>query len=166
VTAVLWDASALVKGFVIERGSESVDVVFRIVPLQHMICTFLSYAETVSVLVRKKNQGMLRAGAFEAALASLQSDVIFSADLLVLESVATTVMDSVEYIIRHNINAADAVLLVTYLGYVRAGMRTGDRAILVTADARLERAALAEGLTTINPERLNPAAVEAVLATH
>jgi len=165
VTFVLWDASALAKALVMERGSESVDAVFRALPLRQMAVTYLVYAETVAVLIRKRNHGALDPRAFEAATAALHNDIIFAPDLQLLDSSTGIILQSVEQIVRHNINASDGVMLETYLGYAQSVLPAGDRAILVTADARLERAAQAEGLATINPERMSPAEVEAGLAS-
>jgi predicted nucleic acid-binding protein len=49
---------------------------------------------------------------------------------------------------------ADAALLYAYLSHARIQSAAGMTCILVAADQRLVRAAEAEGLATLNPERV------------
>ena len=51
----------------------------------------------------------------------------------------------------HNINSADAAILATYLRFQRA---TSEPCLLVASDKRLNRAAEAEGLKSLNPEEV------------
>jgi hypothetical protein len=48
---LLWDASALVKRYALEVGSEAVDALFTEVPIAQMVTSFIGYAETYSVLL-------------------------------------------------------------------------------------------------------------------
>jgi predicted nucleic acid-binding protein len=62
-------------------------------------------------------------------------------------------------IVRHAINATDAIVLRVALDiaqYLRSG---GDDLVLVASDLRLLRAAQAEGLLTFNPESKDQAAL-------
>jgi predicted nucleic acid-binding protein len=58
---LLWDASALAKRYSPELGSDTVDALFHAVPSAQMVTTFQGYAETLSVLVRKRNRGPIAA---------------------------------------------------------------------------------------------------------
>lgn len=56
---ILWDASALVKRYVPDIGSDVVSELFASVPAAQMITTFVGYAEAHAALVRKRNRGEL-----------------------------------------------------------------------------------------------------------
>src|SRR5260370_7392969 len=81
---LLWDASALVKRYALERGSEAVDALFVEVPLAQMVTTFMGYAETYSVLLRKRNRGDLTEPTFQSAVSLLQAEVLDSPDFRLL----------------------------------------------------------------------------------
>ncbi len=51
----------------------------------------------------------------------------------------------------HNINSADAAILAAYLRFQRA---TSKPCLLIASDRRLNRAAEAEGLKSLNPEEV------------
>jgi predicted nucleic acid-binding protein len=57
VPKLLWDASALSKRYYKEIGSDTVNTLFAAVPAESMLTTFVSYAETASILRRKYNRG-------------------------------------------------------------------------------------------------------------
>ena len=68
----------------------------------------------------------------------------------------------VTYIQKHILNSTDAALLATLLRYAQT---TGETCVLVAADSRFYRSALAEGLPAINPELLPAADVPAFFAS-
>jgi len=57
MTSFFLDSSALVKRFVPENGSPSMDFLLENVKEQRIYILNIGYAEVVSVLVRKKNAG-------------------------------------------------------------------------------------------------------------
>jgi len=61
---LLWDASGLVKRYLLELGSETVDAVFAEAAGSPMTATPWGYLETYAILHRRHN-----AGAFNAAQA-------------------------------------------------------------------------------------------------
>jgi hypothetical protein len=65
---------------------------------------------------------------------------------------------------RHNLNATDATILTMLLDFV-PHLPAGDALVLVAADTRLLRGAVAEGLATLNPETVAAADVPAFLAS-
>ena len=50
-----WDASALVKRYAPEIGTNFVNHFFSTVPFNRMMCLSLSTGEVISVFVRKRN---------------------------------------------------------------------------------------------------------------
>jgi predicted nucleic acid-binding protein len=160
---LLWDASALAQQYAPEIGSQTVDALFIAIPRGQMVTTILSYSETCGVLVRKHNSGVLKDAGFSAARTALRAEVIDDADFGVLAVEFGDVLDGVALIDRHNLNSADASILATFLSF--AHQQPADTACVVAAaDQRLLRAARAEGLRTLNPERMDPADVPAFLA--
>jgi uncharacterized protein len=161
---VLWDASALVKRYVPETGSDVVSELFARVPSIQMVTTFVGYAEAHAVLVRKRNRGEFTATAFQAAVTSLQSEIINDADFGVLDVESSAILAGIAIVEKHNLNSSDAAILVTLLRYAQLEAAGGNRCVLVAADVRLVRAAVAEGLTSIDPEALTVADLTALLA--
>ena len=160
----LWDASALAKRYTLERGSDTVDAVFASVPRSQIVTTFLSYAETFSLLWRKHNRGDIGLPTFTAAVSLLQAETLSSQDFGLLTLTDRDMIEGVEYMRKHNINASDAAILAAYLRYARAQSFSTSPTVLIAADQRLLRAAAAEGLATLNPEIASPTDVPALLA--
>ena len=73
------------------------------------------------------------------------------------------ILSGIDLIDRHNLNSADASILMSFLAFAQTQPAT-TVCILVAADQRLLRAAKAEGLRTLNPEVMAPADVPAFLA--
>lgn len=160
----LWDASALAKRYAPENGSDTVDAIFVHVPQSQMVTTFLSYAETFSLLLRKQNRGDIGIPAFRTAVSSLQAETLDSPAFNLLTITDGSIVRGVEFMQRHNINASDAAILAAYLRYALTQPVSAGSCILVASDQRLLRAAAAEGLATLNPELIFPADVPALLA--
>lgn len=53
---LFWDASALVKRYMPETGSEAVNALFECVPLPDMTAASWGYLETYSILLRGYNR--------------------------------------------------------------------------------------------------------------
>lgn len=112
----LWDARALAKRYAPENGSEAVDAIFVRIPPSQMVTTFLSYAETFSLLLRKQNRGDIGMPAFRTAASSLQAKTLDSPAFNLL-TITDGSIRGVEFMQRHNINASDAAILAAYLHY-------------------------------------------------
>jgi len=54
-----WDASALIKRYFAETGSDTVDAMFSQATLSEMITTPWGYTETFSLLVWRRNETVL-----------------------------------------------------------------------------------------------------------
>lgn len=72
MVTLLWEASALVKAYVPEVGSATVSALLKSIPRSNMAITFIGYAETHAVLVRKRNQGILTLSMFHATVSALE----------------------------------------------------------------------------------------------
>jgi hypothetical protein len=163
VPLLFWDASALVKRFVVEVGSVTVGAIFADArPLNHATTPW-SFAEAFSVLLRRHNQGHFDRHAFTVAANTLEAEVVHSGGFRFLSIDDATIFASPLMMRRHNLNATDAAILTMLLG-VLPNLPTGDTFALVAADTRLLRAGAAEGLATLNPEAVAAADVPALLA--
>jgi hypothetical protein len=76
---LFWDASALAKRYTPEVGSDAVDAFFREHPIHYHLTTVWSYAETYSILCRKRNDRQVTDDAFYAAANALEQDVMANA---------------------------------------------------------------------------------------
>jgi predicted nucleic acid-binding protein len=160
---LFWDASALMKRYFIELGSDTVDALFDKVAARDMATTPWAYIETYASLLRKMNGGAIDLPTFTTAVTSLQAEVVDDPDFRLLPNDETSIFASISLIRRHNLNATDAAILSMLLGYVQA-LPLPRSCILVAADKRLIRAAAGEGLTTLNPAELPVADVPTLLA--
>jgi predicted nucleic acid-binding protein len=161
---LLWDASALVKRYSPELGSDTVDALFQAVPSAQMVSTFEGYAETLSVLVRKRNRGQIGATTFAAAKSLLRREILESPDFKLIAVDVAAVLDGIELIERHNLNASDAATLAAFLRHSKMPSVAGQPVVLIGSDHRLLRAAQAEGLKVLDPERLSATDVQRFLA--
>jgi len=160
-----WDASALVKRFYTETGSDTVNALFTFTPALQMASTYISYAETASILRRRFNRGDITLVAFNAVRNALANEVLHSADVSLMSVDDTAVLAGIALSDAYNINSSDAAILAVFLRYARSLPPTDPACVLVASDQRLLRAAAAEGLTILNPELLAVADVAAFLAS-
>lgn len=75
---VYFDASALVKRYSVEEGTELVNELFRQLPTTQMTCAMIGILEIVSVLVRKRNDGRLSPTLFSQMIVELNEEVVAS----------------------------------------------------------------------------------------
>ena len=68
-----WDASALAKRYAPEIGTPLVNSLFSKVPLDRMMCLSVGTGEVISVLVRKKNAGLITEAVFSQAIEHFDS---------------------------------------------------------------------------------------------
>ena len=146
------DGSALAKRYVAEPGTPLVDFLFDHVLPDRLVVLNIGLAEVVSVLVRRKNAGVLSAATFSQALLQLGQEIIHATTLRKVEATNTLVIAALTHIENHSINATDAIALHAALGLAQHLRSRGDDLVLVASDQRLLRAAQAEGLVGFNPE--------------
>ena len=84
MTSFFLDSSALVKRFVPETGSPSMDFLLEYVGEHRIYILNICYAEVVSVFVRKRNAGSVSAAEFDNALINLEKEIIKSPGKYVL----------------------------------------------------------------------------------
>src|ERR1051326_2202597 len=160
---LLWDASALVKCYALEVGSDTAISLLTLTSSVVMMITHLGYAETCASLRRKFNGGVIDRNTFAAARRLLRIEVLTVPRLALLSLDDEAILGGIALSDQHNINSADAAILHAYKRYRDALAVTAGDCILIASDQRLLRAAVDEGLTTLNPEQVRAADVAALL---
>jgi predicted nucleic acid-binding protein len=152
---VLWvyfDASALIKRYSQEPGTPQVNELFDRLSPEQMTCSVLGILEIISILVRKRNDSRLDQRLFEQAMIEFKAEVL-DHDAFSATSIHDGLMfSSLDLIVRHSINATDALILRSALDLRQALQETGQELLLCSSDKRLARAAEEEGLSVFNPE--------------
>lgn len=162
---LFWDASALAKHYVIEPGTETVEALLTERASLRMLTTPWGYAETFAIRRCKHNDRRIGTATFVTTTSALRNEVILGTDYDLLTVEDATIIGCIAVIEKHNLNSVDAALLVTWMRYVRSlPLDERDSCILVTADQRLMRTAIAEGLAALNPETFSADDVPAFLA--
>jgi predicted nucleic acid-binding protein len=160
VIRLLWDASAWVKRYYFEIGTGAAVELGNSSPYCENVLTVVGYAETHSILVRRRNGGHLSAEDYRDAAAKLVAEVLQDPAVTVLDVVSQDVLDGIVLIRRHSLNSSDASILQVY-----RALAAEDRnpCVLVAADHRLCRAAALEGLRTLNRETISPLELNGLL---
>lgn len=145
---LLWDASALVKRYAPEVGTETVKSLFELSNVS-MAITYLGYAEVCAVLRRKHNRGTIDKATFQTARQAVEQEVLLApaVDLVTIDD--ADMLTGVGLTDKHHINSSDAAILSAFLRYILQSPLT---CLLVSADQHLLRAAKTEGILTLNPE--------------
>ncbi len=156
------DASAWAKYYVPERGTDVVVHLMDALPLpKRLVVISTAIAETVAVLNRKRNLGIMSETTYARAVDLITTTADHCIRCRVYDN---DPVDAITFISRHNINSSDALVLYKALQF-RAQLRRskmGDL-VLVASDKRFLRAAAAEGLTTLDPEAASVEDVTALL---
>ncbi|MEK7728204.1 MAG: type II toxin-antitoxin system VapC family toxin [candidate division KSB1 bacterium] len=160
-----FDASALAKAYVKEKGTPIVNHILQHTTFQQWRVLTLGLAETVSILVRKKNGGVISPNLFQASLQALRDDFVDNNAAIKIETTNAFVLAAMPFIIKHSINSTDAVVLHSACGLAADLHDQRHELILVTADKRLVSAAEAEGLRVINPETATLEEMEKLLVS-
>ena len=71
-----FDASALVKRYTQEAGSDNVNFLFDNIPLDRLMCSVLGAVEVFWICVRKRNDGRITPHDFAQAVVHLNREVI------------------------------------------------------------------------------------------
>jgi len=161
VRSFFLDGSALAKRYVAEPGTLLVDQLFNHVTADRLVVLNVGFAEVVSVLVRRRNGGVLSDATFSQAMLQLGQEIIHAAKLRKLEPTNALVIAALGHIQAHSVNSTDAIVLHAALGLAQYLRNRGDDLVLVASDLRLLVAAQTEGLFTFNPETQDQAALEA-----
>jgi predicted nucleic acid-binding protein len=157
------DGSALAKRYVAEAGTHLVDSLLNNVSPDRLVVLNVGFAEVVSILVRRKNAGILSSATFAQALIHLGQEIIHAPTLRKVEATNSLVIAALTHIENHSINSTDSIVLHAAMALAQHVRTRGDDFVLVASDQRLLRAAQAEGLGTFNPETQDQTALAALL---
>ena len=149
---VYFDASALVKRYSSEDGTELVNELFHRLPVEQMTCAVIGILEIISVLVRKRNDGRLSAKLFAQAMVELNQEIIEDEAFSIASVDDALVLSALDLIAQYNINATDAVILRSCLNLQQVLQDQEHRLVLWSCDKRLLRAAQDEGVDVFDPE--------------
>ena len=148
-----FDASALVKRYTRESGSDKMLFLFGNVPLTRLLCLTIGAIEVFWICIRKRNDGRITAGEFTQATGHLEYEVINTQSGFKTLSVPDSlVWNSMNLIATHSLNSVDAIVLRSALDTETELRNAGNTLVLVASDQRLLRAARTEGLQVFNPE--------------
>ena len=148
-----FDASALVKRYTRESGSDKMFFLFRSVPLTRLRCLTIGAMEVFWICVRKRNDGRITADQFTQATGHLEFEVINTqSDFKTISVPDSLVWGSMRLIETHSLNSVDAMVLRSALNIAAELRSADDTLVLVASDQRLLRAARAEGLQIFNPK--------------
>jgi predicted nucleic acid-binding protein len=139
------DTSALIKRFVTETGSRFVSLV---VSRDRPVATAkLAYVELHAGLARRRRAGDLPSALYATACREFEADWPAYLQVELRDEILFLARDLVR---RHPLRALDSIHLASAMSLRRA---LEEAVRFVAADERLLRAAGAEGLTAIDPER-------------
>ena len=153
--SVYIDASALVKRYSPEYGSELLDALFERLSLSRITCTMLGLLEVISILVRKRNDQRLPAELFLQATSEMRGEILENGEFRSTSVTDEIVLSAADLIQKHNINASDALILRCALNLQQVMEPGGDRLLFWCCDKRLIRAARARAwpYSTQKPKR-------------
>jgi uncharacterized protein len=146
------DGSALAKRYLLESGTQSIDYLFDQIGPERLVVLNVGFAEVVSVIVRRKNSGILSQDGFSQAMLNLGHEIIDDSRIHKIEPITSLVIAALVHIQNHSINSTDAIVLQAALVMAAHFRSGGDDIAIVASDQRLLRAAEAEKLETYNPE--------------
>jgi predicted nucleic acid-binding protein len=148
-----FDASALVKRYTREVGSDEINFLFANVSLAHLRCLAIGAMEVFWICVRKRNDSRITTIQFDRAVTLLRREVINpQSDFKTISVPDSLVWDSMNLVDIHSLNSVDAIVLRSALDIASELRNAGDTLVLVASDQRLLRAARTEGLQGFNPE--------------
>lgn len=159
-----WDTSAFIKRFLPEAGTPVANHLFGRVPLNRMLSASVTMGELVSIVVRQRNAGRIPEELSADVMLEIEQSAIDHPEFNWLDTAYDDSRRSLSLILDHSINATDALVLRSALDVNTITQQIGDTLVLVASDARLVRAARAEGLTVFNPETDTEEQLDALLA--
>jgi uncharacterized protein len=164
VNSFFLDASALVKRYLVEKGSPQVHGILDGVPHNRIHLLNVGAGEVISILVRQRNAGNLSNASFGQAFVDFETEILRAADVRKHSVSNRLAISSFPLIVAHSINSTDALILKSALAMARKLRRAGDDLVLVASDHRLLRAAQSERLLSFDPESQDKAALAGLMA--
>jgi uncharacterized protein len=154
----------LAKRYIPEKGSAQVDAILDTLPAGRIYVLNIGMSEVVSILVRKRNAGILSAADFGQALLDFDTEIVRAAGITKVSVTTRLVTGYFPLMVAHAINSTDALVLKSALAIARRLRAASDDLVLVASDHRLLRAAQAEGLRTFDPETQDQATLAAFVS--
>ena len=151
MSAYYFDSSALVKRYVAEMGTAWVTGLMDPAAGNLLHAARLAGVEVVSAFARRLRSGSLSAGHAAAALTRFRAD--FRRRFLIVAIRSALVNQVMRLAERHFLRAYDAVQLAAALQVHRRCLTLGQSLTLISADADLNAAAIAEGVLVEDPNR-------------
>jgi predicted nucleic acid-binding protein len=139
---------------------------FNTVPHDRLVILTQAIGETLSIIVRRRNTCVLSSIAYQQASQALRKELITSCQIRLKTTDDTLVFTSLPLIEKHSINSTDALVLRSALEVAVILRQVGHDVVMIAVDARLLRAAQAEGLVTFNPETDTLTELNILTATH
>lgn len=139
------DSSALMKRYKSEIGSEVVAELFANAGTGSLFTAQFSILEVSSVADRLRRGRLISNRAYDRAMAQLAIDAAIRLDLVMLSQ--SLGQQALSHTSRHGLTAGDALQLAAALA-----ARSENEFSFVSSDKRLIAAAMAEGLTVLDPE--------------
>lgn len=131
-----WDTSALVKQYIIEQGTESIQQW----QAESAVTSLIAFTEVHSAVMRRRRDGTLSESIARSILRAFRQDWSSYLKVPVHEGVITRAATLIE---RHKLRTLDALHLASALGL---GEEIGEVIAVIAADGDLLKAASAEGL--------------------
>jgi uncharacterized protein len=150
VAVYFFDSSALVKRYVQETGSAWVQALCQQASPQDQYIARIAGVEVISAIARRGKAGDLSPSALATALNRFHED--FARSYEIVEISPAIVARAMEFARRRFLRGYDAVQLAVASGLHSVRQILGLPVLtLVSADANLNSAAVAEGLVVSNP---------------
>ncbi len=136
------DTSALVKRYIIEQGTETVDKFWE--RASYIATSTVAYAEAIAAFGRKKREGLLSEIEYKLIVKHITEDY----RQFILVPVSTQLNSIIRRLIeRHPLRGFDAIHLASAILLFTSGIND---LIFSCFDRQLSEAALIEGLTVIS----------------
>jgi predicted nucleic acid-binding protein len=157
---VYLDSSAIVKRYIEEKGSESIDAVYTGLEKEGgMLAAFSAWniGEVLGAIDTRKQRGDLDERSMAEAVRLFVGETkkfVSMRKLIVLPIGSKTLEESRDLIVKHHIYQADALQLAT--------ARQSASTLILTADRKLAECARLEGMQTADPEREHHRIIDAL----
>lgn len=142
---IYFDTSALIKRYIVEKGSDPVRDLLR--KEGSAATATITYAEVHSGLMRRLREGYVPRKSYAIACHEFEQDW---PDYLAIELTRELLIATRDLIQRHPLRSFDAIHLASALSLAR---RLDEGVTVVAADGRLLHAAAVEGLGVVNVEK-------------
>lgn len=134
----------------------------RLTP-KRIVVLGVGIAEVASILVRKRNAGVIPQAVFSNAIVNFSAEIINRRQVRKITASNALALAALALISQPAINATDAILLRSALTFATNLRARGDDLVLVASDQRLLRAAQVEGLLVFKPETQTTTDLDALL---